>query len=182
MSWFAAGIVFAVVWWLVLFMVLPFGASPPDEVEPGMATSAPAKPRIGLKFLITTLIALVVTALVLWLIDSGLIQLRPTPQAAGFVPAKVEISYGFAPIRDSTSGSCRQAAEIAEKSPSLEDARAVVIARGGAPAADGPKFVSDPGSTRRRRPAGWGLAELLGVAVWMPLKFEGKAHSISPKS
>jgi predicted secreted protein len=79
MDWFAAGIVFAVVWWLVLFMVLPFGAKPPDEVEPGMATSAPAKPRIGLKFLITTLIALVVTALILWLIDSGLIQLRPAP-------------------------------------------------------------------------------------------------------
>lgn len=78
MDWFAAGIVFAVVWWLVLFMVLPFGASPPDEVEPGMATSAPAKPRIGLKFLITTLIALAVTAAILWLIDSGLIQLRPS--------------------------------------------------------------------------------------------------------
>ena len=79
MDWFAAGLVFAVVWWLVLFLVLPFGASPPDEVEPGMATSAPAKPRIGLKFLITTVIALVVTALTLWLIDSGLIQLRPAP-------------------------------------------------------------------------------------------------------
>ncbi|MDF2782075.1 MAG: hypothetical protein K0S96_1879, partial [Geminicoccaceae bacterium] len=26
MDWFAAGLVFAVVWWLVLFMVLPFGA------------------------------------------------------------------------------------------------------------------------------------------------------------
>lgn len=79
MDWFAASIVFAIVWWLVLFMVLPFGAQPPDEVEPGMATSAPARPRIALKFLITTLIALVITALILWLIDSGLIQLRPSP-------------------------------------------------------------------------------------------------------
>jgi predicted secreted protein len=79
MTWFSAGITFAVVWWLVLFLVLPFGARPPDEVEPGMATSAPAKPRIGLKFLITTLIALVVTALILWVIDAGLIQLRPAP-------------------------------------------------------------------------------------------------------
>ena len=42
-------VVFAVVWWLVLFMVLPFGAAPPDEVEPGMATSAPAKPRLAVK-------------------------------------------------------------------------------------------------------------------------------------
>jgi len=78
MSWFSAAIVFVVVWWLVLFMVLPFGAAPPDEVERGMADSAPARPRLALKFLITSLVALAVTALILWLIDSGLIQLRPS--------------------------------------------------------------------------------------------------------
>ena len=44
MDWFGTAVVFAIVWWLILFMVLPFGAAPPDEVEPGMATSAPAKP------------------------------------------------------------------------------------------------------------------------------------------
>jgi predicted secreted protein len=79
MDWLQTMIVFAVVWWLILFMVLPFGAAPPDEVEPGMATSAPAKPRIGLKLAITTVLAMGVTALVVWLIDSGLIQLRPRP-------------------------------------------------------------------------------------------------------
>ena len=60
-----------VVWWLVLFMVLPFGARPPGSGQPGMAPSAPARPRIGLKFLITTLIALALTALILWVINSG---------------------------------------------------------------------------------------------------------------
>jgi predicted secreted protein len=78
MSWFSAAIVFVVVWWLVLFMVLPFGAAPPEQVEPGMADSAPARPRLALKFLITTLIALVVSALILWIIDSGLVSLRPS--------------------------------------------------------------------------------------------------------
>ncbi len=78
MSWFSAAIVFVVVWWLVLFMVLPFGAAPPEQVEPGMADSAPARPRLVLKFLITTLIALVVSALILWIIDSGLVSLRPS--------------------------------------------------------------------------------------------------------
>jgi predicted secreted protein len=78
MTWFAAGVVFVIVWWLVLFMVLPFGARPPDEVEPGMAPSAPARPRMGLKIAITTAIALALTALILWLLQSGLIQLRPT--------------------------------------------------------------------------------------------------------
>jgi predicted secreted protein len=79
MDWFGTAVVFAIVWWLILFMVLPFGAAPPDEVEPGMATSAPAKPRMAVKLAITTVLAALVTALIVWLIDSGLIQLRPTP-------------------------------------------------------------------------------------------------------
>jgi predicted secreted protein len=77
MDWFATTIVFAIVWWLVLFMVLPFGAAPPDEVEPGMASSAPAKPRISVKLAITTVLAVLLTGLVVWSVDSGLIQLRP---------------------------------------------------------------------------------------------------------
>jgi predicted secreted protein len=77
MTWFAAGMIFVIVWWLVLFMVLPFGARPPDRVEPGMAPSAPARPRMGLKIAITTALALALTALILWLLQSGLIQLRP---------------------------------------------------------------------------------------------------------
>ena len=77
MSWLATGVVFVIVWWLVLFMVLPFGAGPPDEVEPGMAPSAPARPRMGLKIAVTTVIAAALTALVVWLLQSGLIQLRP---------------------------------------------------------------------------------------------------------
>jgi predicted secreted protein len=78
MSWFGIAITFVIVWWLVLFMVLPFGAAPPEDVEPGMATSAPAKPRIGLKLAITTVIAALLASAILWLADSGLIQLRPS--------------------------------------------------------------------------------------------------------
>ena len=79
MSWFGVAVIFAIVWWLVLFMVLPFGAAPPDQVEPGTAPSAPARPRMALKVAITTVLAAVVTALIVWLIDSGLIHLRPQP-------------------------------------------------------------------------------------------------------
>jgi predicted secreted protein len=77
MDWFGIAVVFTIVWWLVLFMVLPFGAAPPDQVEPGMATSAPAKPRMAIKLAITTFLAALVTALVAWLMQSGLIHLRP---------------------------------------------------------------------------------------------------------
>ena len=80
MTWLGTAVVFAIVWWLVLFMVLPFGAAPPGDVEPGMADSAPAKPRLLLKVAITTVLAALITALIAWLIDSGLVQLRPQPR------------------------------------------------------------------------------------------------------
>ena len=62
----AIGIYF-ICWWLVLFAVLPFGAHPPEQegdIVTGHADSAPAQPRILLKFLIATVISAVVFAVV----------------------------------------------------------------------------------------------------------------------
>lgn len=62
MSIFTDLMVFGIIWWLVLFMVLPFGARSPheagEEVEAGLAASAPIRPRLWLKIGITTVIAL----------------------------------------------------------------------------------------------------------------------------
>ncbi len=77
MSLFTSAITFVVIWWLVLFMVLPFGAAPPEEVGEGHASSAPARPRMLIKLLVTTVLAIAVTFAVQWVIESGLIQLRP---------------------------------------------------------------------------------------------------------
>ncbi len=77
MTWLSAGLIFVIVWWLVLFMVLPFGARPPDEVEAGHADSAPANPRIPLKLLVTTLIAGALTAIAVWVIENDLISFAP---------------------------------------------------------------------------------------------------------
>lgn len=46
--------VFFVVWWVVLFMVLPFGIHIEESPEKGFATSAPKNPKLKKKFLITT--------------------------------------------------------------------------------------------------------------------------------
>ena len=67
---------YIVIWWLVLFMALPFGAQAPDNPEPGHATSAPAKPRLLLKFAITTVVAAVVFAALYWFIQSGIVSFR----------------------------------------------------------------------------------------------------------
>ena len=77
MNLFTTAITFLVIWWLILFMVLPFGASPPEEVREGHASSAPAKPRMLIKLLITTVLAIGATAAVQWFLESGLIEIRP---------------------------------------------------------------------------------------------------------
>lgn len=76
MSWFTGILSFLVIWWLVLFAVLPWGNRPAENPEVGHAESAPAKPRLGLKFLITTGVATVVFLGLLGIIESGWISLR----------------------------------------------------------------------------------------------------------
>ena len=67
MSVFTSVMVFGIIWWLVLFMVLPFGARSPyesgEDVESGFAPSAPIRPRLWLKIGITTVITIL-----LWLV------------------------------------------------------------------------------------------------------------------
>jgi predicted secreted protein len=63
--------VYFVIWWLSLFMVLPWGAHRPDAVEPGTTESAPDKPRIWTKFAAATLLAAV-----FWIIIFGVIELE----------------------------------------------------------------------------------------------------------
>jgi len=57
MGWITAIGVYFVVWWISLFLVLPWGNRPEDNPERGNAPSAPRRPRIWLKFGITTLLA-----------------------------------------------------------------------------------------------------------------------------
>lgn len=80
MTWFSAVLVYVVVWWLVFFMSLPFGArsyhEAGEEVETGNAESAPLRPRIWLKAGVSTLIAAALTIAVYFLIDSGALSFR----------------------------------------------------------------------------------------------------------
>ena len=68
MTIFTSIIVYLLVFWTVLFAVLPWGNKAQDVPEEGMAGSAPANPRIRQKFLITFIISTII-----WLIISSLI-------------------------------------------------------------------------------------------------------------
>lgn len=77
MGWASGVIVYILIWWMVFFSILPFGNHPVSRPETGHAESAPAKPRIGLKMLVTTGIATVFFGIAWWIIDSDLISFRP---------------------------------------------------------------------------------------------------------
>ena len=53
-------IVYLLIWWTVIFTILPYGNAPDAKVQSGHATSAPANPRLKKKFIITTLVSFVI--------------------------------------------------------------------------------------------------------------------------
>ena len=77
MSLVGAIVTYCMAWWLFFLMALPFGSIPPDNPEPGHATSAPAKPRLLIKVAVTTVLAALATYGISLIIESGLITLRP---------------------------------------------------------------------------------------------------------
>lgn len=66
MSWTTALAIYFIVWWVILFAVLPWGVRSQAEagvVVPGSDPGAPAIARLGLKLIWTTVAATVVFAL-----------------------------------------------------------------------------------------------------------------------
>ena len=77
MNWFTAFVVYVLVWWTVLFAVLPMGTQP--VADPDAATGwrgAPAQARIGRKLLVTTLVSLAIWLVVVGLIESNWLSFR----------------------------------------------------------------------------------------------------------
>jgi predicted secreted protein len=77
MGWIAGVFVYALIWFIVLFTVLPWGVKVPDNPEPGHAPSAPINPHIGVKLIATSVVAAVIWAIVWYVMQSGWISFRP---------------------------------------------------------------------------------------------------------
>ena len=76
MGWVGTGITFIISWWMVFFMVLPWGVRRQDDPELGHEAGAPENPRLRLKVAVTTGIAVVITALAWVAVDLGWISIR----------------------------------------------------------------------------------------------------------
>lgn len=79
MSLVSIAAIYFVVWWVVLFAVLPFGIKSAHEadtgVEPGHDAGAPVRILLLRKFLITTIVSAVLFGAALLVIKSGLLGL-----------------------------------------------------------------------------------------------------------
>ena len=56
--WLSQAAIFLLIWFVILFAVLPWGIHHPAEPEPGHDPGAPVNPQLGRKAMITTVISL----------------------------------------------------------------------------------------------------------------------------
>ncbi len=71
MSGFTAFVLYTLIWWTVLFAVLPFGTRPVADADPSTGwRGAPERPLIGRKLLATTVISAVLWGVAMLIIQS----------------------------------------------------------------------------------------------------------------
>lgn len=76
MNWFTGVMVYIVIWWVVIFAVLPWGVRVPDQQDEGHASSAPSHPRLWLKGAITSVVAAVIWVGIYYLVESDWLSFR----------------------------------------------------------------------------------------------------------
>lgn len=69
MNILSAFIVYQTIWWVVFMTVLPLGVKVEENPKPGFATSAPVKPNLKKKVILTTKITTI-----LWIIACAVIM------------------------------------------------------------------------------------------------------------
>jgi predicted secreted protein len=79
MTVFSGIVAFLLIWWLVLFTVLPLGVKTPEEAGeaqvPGTPASAPVRPRVVRKMALTTVITGLIWGAFWWAKTTGLLSL-----------------------------------------------------------------------------------------------------------
>ena len=83
MNWLTGFVVYALIWWTVLFAVLPIGIHPVEgaEATPGGWRGAPANPQILRKAVITTVLATLLWGVAYVLITTDWISFRASALA-----------------------------------------------------------------------------------------------------
>ena len=75
MNWFTGPAAFVVIWWIVIFAVLPVGVRPAQD-EMGERAGAPANPNLGRKVIITTVVTVILWGVLYLVVSSNLWSFR----------------------------------------------------------------------------------------------------------
>ncbi len=76
MGWVSGLVVYAVIWWVVIFTVLPWGVRRQANPVPGSEPGAPEAPMLGRKMLWTSAISAVIWLIVYALVNANLFSFR----------------------------------------------------------------------------------------------------------
>ncbi len=77
MGWFTGVVLYVLIWWTVLFAVLPVGTKPVAEADEKSGwRGAPTRPHIGRKVIATTLVAALVWGGCVAVIESPYLSFR----------------------------------------------------------------------------------------------------------
>ncbi len=74
--------IYFIVWWVVIFAVLPFGVRSQHEdgaVEDGTEPGAPQQPMLLRKALATTVVSAIIVLLFAWLVETGRLDIDMFP-------------------------------------------------------------------------------------------------------
>ncbi len=69
---FGAIVVFTIIWWLFFFMLLPWGVRREESPDIGHDAGAPVQPYLWRKAAMATILGMVVTAAIWWVIENYL--------------------------------------------------------------------------------------------------------------
>lgn len=80
MAWLSQLAIYFVIWWLTLFIVLPWGNRPidADDVLKGQDAGSPRRPRLWQKMVLNTVLAAIVWSIFYFGVQSGYISLHPS--------------------------------------------------------------------------------------------------------
>ena len=76
-EFFKGLLIYVIIWWIVIFTILPIGIHIPKKSVKGHAPSAPSNPLIIKKFIITSFISFIIWIIVYLLIKQKLFYLDP---------------------------------------------------------------------------------------------------------
>ncbi len=77
MDWFTAFVVFMLVWWTLLFAVLPLWTRPQPEADETTGwRGVPERPLMARKLVVTTVLAIIVWGMIMLVIQSPYLSFR----------------------------------------------------------------------------------------------------------